>query len=281
MWVDPLSYRFLRGAGLVPAHLGRGPLILMYHSISDSRDSSVNHWSVSVKNFRSHVRILKSKGWTTVCVKNLIQAYSLPQRTVAITFDDGYADNFEHAFRVLSEFGMRATWFVVSNDIGTQASWKDNDNLKQRMLNLKQLKEMINAGMEIGAHTRTHARLTELSPAEIKEEVAGSKKDLEDMLGVQITSFAYPYGLFNDECVETVRKAGFTIACTTRTGWFGSEPDLLRVRRVSVFYEDNLSVFARKIAFADNDVSWPRMTRYIFARLRDRLLVPQQKNSNV
>ncbi len=149
------------------------------------------------------------------------------------------------------------------------------------MLNLKQLKEMINAGMEIGAHTRTHARLTELSPAEIKEEVAGSKKDLEDMLGVQITSFAYPYGLFNDECVETVRKAGFTIACTTRTGWFGSEPDLLRVRRVSVFYEDNLSVFARKIAFADNDVSWPRMTRYIFARLRDRLLVPQQKNSNV
>lgn len=271
MWIDPLSRRFLNGAGLIPARQGRGPVVLMYHSISNGRMSPANQWSVSARNFKNQLSLLQSEGWTSVCVSDLLHADSLPPRTVVITFDDGYADNFEHVFRILSDCGMRSTWFIVSRDVGKLSSWKDANNQVRPMLAAQQLREMAASGIEIGAHTRTHARLPEMDMMRIEEEVTGSKKDLEDMLGLPITSFAYPYGLFNEKCVETVKKAGFTVACTSRTGWFGSDPDLLRVRRVAIFSHDRLSTFARKLAFADTNVAWDRMVNYLFTRIRSKV----------
>ena len=139
------------------------------------------------------------------------------------------------------------------------------------MMNWDEIKELQNAGMEIGSHTRTHPRLTEVDRERLKSEVAGSKKDLEDIIGMPVESFAYPYGLLDDKSVKAVRAAGYRAACTTRTGWFGSERDALLIRRVAVFPEDSLSAFARKLVFADNEVSWSRMTRYMASRFRARL----------
>ena len=260
MWIDPLSERFLSGAGLIPTREGRGPVVLMYHSISPATKTPADRWSVSVNNFKKQLGLLKSKGWTTVCVRDLLKADSLPLRAVVITFDDGYADNYENGFKLLKEYGMCGTWFAVSQKIGAP-----------NRLNAKQLREIAASGMEIGAHTRTHARLPELGRKEIEAEVAGSKKDLEDLLGIPIMSFAYPYGLFDEVCVEVVKISGFDIACTTRTGWFGSEPDLFRVRRIAVFPNDSISMFARKLAFAGANVSWRRMFDYFISRVRSRV----------
>ena len=259
-WIDPFSNRLLSGAGLIPADEGRGPVVLMYHSISRGRKKPPDRWGVSEENFKKQLGLLKSKGWTTICVRDLLMADPLPQRTAVITFDDGYADNFEYAFRYLADYKMCATWFIVSHKIG-----------KPSRLDAMQLRHMAASGMEIGAHTRTHARLPELDDAKIEDEVSGSKKDIEDMFGLPVTSFAYPYGLFNDACVEAVRRAGFKVACTTRTGWFGSETDLMRVRRVAVFPYDSLSVFARKVAFAGTDVRWRSMAGYFIDRIRSRV----------
>jgi peptidoglycan/xylan/chitin deacetylase (PgdA/CDA1 family) len=234
----------------------------MYHSITPKDRPPIDRWEVSVNKFQDQIHLLKSEGWTTVCVRDLMHADSLPPRTVVITFDDGYADNFENAFKVLAKYGMRATWFIVSQRVGKQQSWLDSS----------QIREMAALGMEIGAHTRTHARLIELGVKKIEEEVRGSKSDLEDVLGLPVTSFAYPFGLFNDECVEAVRESRFQAACTTRTGWFGSETDLLRVRRVAVFSHDSLSAFARKIVFATSNVSWKKMAEYTADRIKSRLL---------
>ena len=256
-----MSKRLLKGAGLIPASQGRGPVVLMYHSIIPKGKKPLDRWELSVSNFYSQISLLKSEGWTTACVRDLLEAESLPLRTVVITFDDGYSDNFKNAFRRLAEYGMRATWFIVSKRVDKQ-SW----------LSSSQLHEMAAAGMEIGAHTRTHVRLPELNRSEIEDEVIGSKKELEAMLSLPIKSFAYPYGLFNEESVEAVRKAGFQIACTTRTGWFGSAPDILRVRRVAVFSHDSLSSFARKLAFATSEVSWKQMMRYTIGRIKSRFL---------
>lgn len=269
MWIDPLTKRLLDRAGLVPASKGRGPVVLMYHSISSSESS---RWALSERRFLEQVRLLSSEGWKTACVSDLLNAEVLPPRTVVLTFDDGYADNFEHGFNCLTRYGMKATWFVVSGDVGRRSSWSDDDNPSRSMLGSMQLREMAQAGMEVGAHTRTHPRLPGLDAEAIADEVAGSKKDLEYILGNEVTSFAYPYGLFNKDCVEAVRKAGFKVACTTRTGWFGSDPDMLRVRRVAVFSDDSLSTFARKLVFADNEVDWGRMTDYVISRMRSRIL---------
>ncbi|MBI5469663.1 MAG: polysaccharide deacetylase family protein [Deltaproteobacteria bacterium] len=241
----------------------------MYHSISSSSGS---RWAVSEKAFEEQIRLLVAEGWKTACVRDLFDAEGLPPRTVVLTFDDGYADNFEHGFNCLTRYGMKATWFVVSGDVGRRSSWSDDDNPSRSMLSSMQLREMAQAGMEIGAHTRTHPRLPGLDIEAIADEVTGSKKDLEDILGSEVTSFAYPYGLLNEDCVKAVKDAGFKAACTTRTGWFGSDPDMLRVRRVAVFSDDSLSTFARKLVFADNEVDWGRMTNYMASRVRARIL---------
>jgi len=259
--IDPFSRRLFSGAGLIPAHEGRGPVVLMYHSISRGRNKPPDRWGVSEANFKKQLGLLKSKGWTTVCVRDLLKADSLPPRTAVITFDDGYADNFEYGFKLLDEYGMRGTCFIVSQKVGAPSR-----------LNTKQVKEMAASGIEIGAHTRTHARLPDLDAAQIEEEISGSKRDIEDILGLPVMSFSYPYGLFNDICVEAVRRAGFKVACTTRTGWFGSEPDIMRVRRVAVFSFDSLSTFARKVAFAGTDVSWGNMANYFIDRIRSRVV---------
>ncbi|RNC69642.1 MAG: polysaccharide deacetylase family protein [Desulfuromonadales bacterium] len=272
MVIDPLSQRLLNGAGLTPASQGRGPVVLMYHSITSGDSAPDSRWAVSEKSFREQLRLLKSEGWHTVCVHDLEQRKALTPKSVVITFDDGFADNYENGLAHLLTIGFKATWFVVSGDVGGVSRWRDNDAPQRPMLNGTQLREMAAAGMEIGAHTRTHARLIELDQSTIDDEVRGSRQDLEDMLGHPVTSFAYPYGRFNEASIEAVRRAGFRVACTTRTGWLGSEPDPLRVRRVAVFANDDLSTFARKIVFADTNVSWSRMARYVTSRITSRLV---------
>jgi len=263
MYVDPLTRRLLRGAGKVPSNQGRGPVVLMYHSISQER----SRWALPQKKFLEQIRLLASEGWTTLCVRDLVGGRPLPERAAVLTFDDGYSDNFNGAFLPLAASGMKATWFMVSGAVGKGSHWDAGEPMK--MLERVQLLEMDKAGMEIGSHTRTHPRLTEAR--DLKGETAGSKEDIEEITGKPVVSFAYPYGLLDDKSVKAVRAAGYRAACTTRTGWFGSERDALLIRRVAVFPEDSLSAFARKLVFADNEVSWSRMTRYMASRFRARL----------
>lgn len=258
----------IKGAGLIPVSEGRGPVVLMYHSVESKINSGPNVWSVSAATFRSHLRLLQSERWHTACIRELRYAESLPLRTVLITFDDGFENNFDNGFRLLREADMKATWFVVTNSIGKYSHWEQENVPSKPMLSVEQLKEMVEAGMEVGAHTRNHRRLAGINAELLWDEVLGSKEDLEGILGHPVVSFAYPYGEFNDPCVEAVRDAGYRVACSARPGWFGSEPDLLRVRRVSVFSHDNASVLARKLAFADNNVGWWRMAKYASDRLR-------------
>lgn len=271
MWIDPLSCRLFKGAGMIPATGGRGPVVLMYHSIEPDNKRPSNMWSVSVTKFREQIELLRSNGWHTARVCDLESAEKLPLRTVIITFDDGYANTFENGFELLLEQGMCATWFIVTRDIGKRSGWTDPEVPDWSILSRHQLRQMAAAGMEIGAHTRTHSHLPELDPPTIWDEVLGSRKDLEDILGLPVTSFAYPYGQYNEDCITAVRKAGYRVACSTRTGWFGSDSDLLQVRRVAVFSHDDFATFARKLAFADNEVGWWKMTKYAAGRIRSRL----------
>lgn len=269
--LDPLTRRLLRGAGTVPASSGRGPVVLMYHSIVSKRSADHDEWTISRAMFERHLRLLSSEGWHTACVSDLRHPKALPQKTVAITFDDGYADNYENGFALLQEAAMRATWFVVTNEIGGRSVWVEHDAGVKPLLTPAQLKEMAAAGMEIGGHTRSHPRLSRLDPLEMESEILGGKQDLEGILGKQVSSFAYPFGDFNAASVDAVRKAGYEIACTARPGWLGSDSNPLLVRRVSVFPKDGPGVLARKLVFADNAVGWVRMLVYARDRLAFRL----------
>lgn len=262
--LDPVSKMLLSGAGR------RGPVVLMYHSVEPGGRRPAWHWAVSQRNFEAQLDLLASGGWHSHTVAELGDGGQVPERSVILTFDDGYRDNFA-AFAAIAERGMRGTLFMVSGDVGGRASWGVDPNSGRAMLDRGELKELLAAGMEIGCHTRAHSHLTALGDARLREEVVDSRKELQDLLDDPITSFAYPFGDHDDRVVEAVRQAGYRTACVTRSGWGRVDDDPLRIRRIAVFASDSVATFARKLAFADNEAGWARVGSYYFSRLRSRL----------
>ena len=263
-WLDPVSQTLARGAG---AH---GPLMLMYHAVTPGAGTPPWTWAVSAGRLEAQLDYLVSEGWSAATMSSLLDPGQLPAKTVVLTFDDGYADNLV-AVDMLARRGMRATWFMVSGSVGQPPRWPADGRPEGRLLSARELRDMCAAGMEIGSHTRSHCQLTETAPESWADELRGARDDLEALLGAPVSSFAYPYGKFNDATVEAVRAAGYRAACTTRSGWALRDHDPLRMRRVSVFNQDTLATFARKLAFADNDVSWPRLGAYALDRVKARM----------
>jgi peptidoglycan/xylan/chitin deacetylase (PgdA/CDA1 family) len=189
---------------------------------------------------------------------------------VVITFDDGYADNLA-AFDELQKRGMRATWFVVSGSIGKAPAWPAKGRPEGRLLDCVELREMNAAGMEIGSHTVSHVRLTELDQDRRRFELECSRRQIEDALGCEIRSFAYPYGTWDETCVSAVRDAGYHGACTTQTGWAMRDGNPFLLRRLTVFNCDTVGTLMRKLCFASHDVSWPSITHQLLRRALTRL----------
>jgi peptidoglycan/xylan/chitin deacetylase (PgdA/CDA1 family) len=243
--------------------------MLMYHAVVPGPGTPAWPWAVSADGFEAQIDYLQDNGWTSRTMAELAASKS-PPRTVVITFDDGYANNLA-AFEMLAKRDMRATWFIVSGSVGQDPKWPADGRPAGRLLSGQELRTMCDAGMEIGSHTQSHCVLTQLDQARVDKELRASKAELEDVLGGVVGSFAYPYGKFDDGIVRSVAAAGYTAACTTRTGWATRDGDPYRLRRVSIMNNDTVSTLARKLALADNDVGWDKLARYGMNRVRARL----------
>ena len=178
-----------------------------------------------------------------------------------------YVDNLA-ACEELQKRGMRATWFIVSGSIGQPPRWPEDGRPAGRLLNADELREMRENGMEVGSHTVSHTRMTGLDDMNLMRELAHSKATLEDLLGSPVDSFAYPYGDWDARCVEAVQQAGYSAACTTRTGWALRDNTPYQLRRLTVFNTDTTSSFARKLYFGSHDVRWRDIARYALRRFR-------------
>jgi len=268
MPIDPITKRLVTREG---RNSSRPPLILMYHGTIPGSGRPANKYSINSRRFRQQLDFLQEYGWNTLCVRDLARSDPLPARSVLITFDDGYKNNFENAFLPLVGQGMRATWFIVSSRIGRHAHWVGPKNPETEMLDAAQLREMAASGMEIASHTSTHPDLTAIAAGLVKQEICKSKEELEDIFGFDITSFAYPHGRYNDLAVNSVLEAGYRLACSVRSGFVNTQLEPFLLRRVTVFADDSLGAFARKLAFATNDARWGKMARYLRNRMADRL----------
>jgi len=261
-WIDPLSRRLHRNSGR------HGPVMLLYHAVTPGRATPEWPWAVSMRQFCNQVDFLAAEGYSTPTVAELvaIPAASWGGRTAVITFDDGYADNLI-ACEALEKRAMRATWFIVSGSIGQPPLWLADDRPQGRLLNASELREMRASGMEIGSHTVSHARLTECGDASLMQELVDSRAALEVALSHAVSSFAYPYGLWDKRSAGALNQAGYTAACTTRTGWALRDNDPYLIRRLTVFNTDTVNTLARKLCFASNDVGWLELARYAFRRI--------------
>ena len=262
MKIDPLT-------ALLNQHAGQqGPVMLMYHSVLPGKGTPAWPWAVSMQRFRDQLDFLATAGYATPTIAELITMpdKQWPARTAVITFDDGYVDNFD-AYEELLKRGMRASWFIVSGSVGQVPLWRANGRPEGRLLNVAELNEMQENGMEIGSHTVNHLRLTEVEDDRLNKELIDSKATLEDMLGKRVSSFAYPYGAWDTRCAEAVRQAGYTAACITRTGWALRDGNPYQLRRLTVFNTDTANTLARMLYFGSHNVRWRDIAGYALRRL--------------
>ena len=174
---------------------------LMYHKIGEAPPGSrLKKLWVTAADFRTQLQYLKDHGYAAITFSDWRDAEdgrkSLPAKPVLITFDDGYQNNYEAAYPLLREFGMKGNVFLVYETMDQYNAWHDPDTEPwTRMLTWSQIREMQDSGVfEFGSHTMKHRCLTEIPLEEARWELTESKKRLEDKLGRECVGFAYPYG---------------------------------------------------------------------------------------
>lgn len=210
---------------------GNGPkiLVLNYHKI-DNMNISL---SVLPKDFDAQMAYLKENGYHTISPQELYASLAedaeLPEKPVLITFDDGYADNYIYAYPILQKYGFKGTIFVITSFMGTQKNY----------INWDQAREMEANGMSIESHTVTHKSMTELSDAQLQDELVNSKKMLEQQLNKKVEFIAYPTGTYNLHIAELVREAGYKGAFTIKYGNVDKASNLYALERVPVFHTEN------------------------------------------
>jgi peptidoglycan/xylan/chitin deacetylase (PgdA/CDA1 family) len=252
-----LSYQYWRGVrGAVSdaamwSSLTRAPIILMYHAVAAAGEAA-GCYVVPLSRFKRQMAWLKLARYRVLRFEDLLD-YRLehrlpPGRSVVLTFDDGYADNRKLAFPILRAHGFSAIFFLVSAAVGGTNGWDTTGELAGRsLLSWTDIREMLNAGMEMGAHTRHHVALRGVPLEESEQEIAGSRADLERELGRKIRAFAYPYGLLDNTTPDAVARAGFDGACCSRSGANDPVVSSYLLRRLEVRGTDSLLQLIRAL----------------------------------
>jgi peptidoglycan/xylan/chitin deacetylase (PgdA/CDA1 family) len=217
--------------------------ILMYHYIRvnpDPRDRLGFGLSVTPADFEAQMTWLAANGYHPIDLQDLERylggARSLPPRPVVLTFDDGYEDFYTTAYPVLRSHHFTAVSYVVTGFLGAP-----------RYMTVAQVIELDAAGIEIGAHTVTHADLTRLAAANMRHEVADSRAMLEGLLKHPVVDFCYPSGKVNAAVVLQVEVAGFRSATTTAAGTTHSLGDRFSWTRVRVAGGESLADFVQRL----------------------------------
>ncbi|MBI5868059.1 MAG: polysaccharide deacetylase family protein [candidate division Zixibacteria bacterium] len=225
--------------------------VLCYHRVIADSDPRRGHgiW-VTASQFEAHLSYLKRVGFHPITFAQLKSVNRLDRREryIILTFDDGYADNYDIAFPLLRKYGFTAVIFPV---LGLKDNaWDTAGDPGQPglpLLNREQIQEMAAFGIEFGSHAMTHRSLPSLTAAEIAAEMTQSKAELEQIVGREVDVIAYPYGEYNDAVKQAAAQSGFRYGVTTDHGPVAISDDLFAIRRIIVFPNTTTYRLARKV----------------------------------
>jgi len=225
-----LFLNFIRGNYVAP--------IVMYHSI-DPDAKPENRIAVSPATFERQMRFLKVHHYNVLPLESLAvlikERKKIPSKAIAITFDDGYKDNYIYAFPILKKYNLPATLFIITDEVNRadRLSWDE-------------IKEMQGSGIiTFGSHALGPEPLINIkSEQDLKKQIFDSKKILEEKLGRRINAFSYPEGRFNNRIRQLVMTAGYKLAVATNPGKRFANDDIFALKRLRISANaHNLFVF--------------------------------------
>ena len=222
--------------------------ILMYHSIEENE----MFFNVQLNDFNKQMAYLKNKGFNVVSLSQLVEwvekKQPIPQKTVVLTFDDGYQDNYFNAWPILKKYNFPATIFLAPNLIGQTTRSKQNISFK--ILDWAQIQEIHQSGLiDFQPHSLTHQRLNKITLPEAESEIKESKDIIEKRLNKKCYFFAYPGGHFNKAIIRILKENGFKAALTVNSGLVDKNSDLFELPRQSINSETNMVQFKGKLKF--------------------------------
>ncbi len=210
--------------------------VLMYHSVGDNG----RFFTVTPDMFKAQMKALKESGVKVISLQKLVNQISSGnlERSVVITFDDGYADLYNEALPLLREYRFPATVFLSTGLLGK--AFKELP-----LLSWTQVKEM--SGIDFQPHGHNHQKLNLLSSNDAKKEIQLSKQAIRSKLGKKAEFLAYPSGKYSDETVRILSDLGFKAAVTVKQGFVLKNCRLLEIPRIAVDSTTPLSFFKRVI----------------------------------
>ncbi|MFI5251238.1 MAG: polysaccharide deacetylase family protein [Bacteroidota bacterium] len=238
--------------------------VLMYHRVVDDRKISDKHWtSVHVDDFRRQLELLEQWGFTPITFRDyrlfLEGRLDLPKKPIILTFDDGYLDTYEVAFPVMQEFGFKAVIFVLGDKNVKTNYWDHNPEIPDApLMNGRQIVEMHEAGFEIGSHSLSHPRLTELTEDQTWEQICRSRILLEILLDAPVHTISYPFGLINDSIKEATKHAGYRFGCGVGSGPAIFGDDHFEIRRITILGRTTAAGFALRLLTPFQYYEWTR-----------------------
>ena len=233
-------------------------IVLTYHSIRD--DQKRPDISVPTSMFRRQMAYLRKRFNVLPLhelLKNRARRAVMSKDELAITFDDGYKDNFLNAFAILREYKLPATIFLISAQIGKNDEFLKPDEIKIMQAN----------NVEFASHTAHHLVLAEVDSKTAEEEITSSKAELENILNDKVEFFAYPKGKkkhFNERTKALIEKAGYKAAFTTENGAINSKSDFFALNRIGI---RNCPLFVFKVRLWGIFESWPFLLIRKFLKL--------------
>ena len=219
-------------------HNDKGIPILMYHSIGFEQG---NLAKVTKDNFKEQMKYLKDNGYVTLTLNDaydfFISNKPVPEKSIVLTFDDGYEDNYVEVLPIIKEFKFKATIFVITDLVDKNPDYMTS----------VQLKEMQDNGFDIESHTTNHENLKESSYEKQVKSLQDSKASLEKTLGKKIEYLAYPYGEYSNETLNAVTQVGYKMAVGTAGRWSDKGDGILTLDRVFISGAASLDIFIERI----------------------------------
>jgi peptidoglycan/xylan/chitin deacetylase (PgdA/CDA1 family) len=253
--------------------------ILAYHEICDlpKEINRIHSYNVTPSAFKDQMGFLYKNNYSVMrleeVISSLTQNRELPHKSVVITFDDGYRNNYTNAFPVLKRFNFPATIFLATDYIGTNKVFPwfrdllgEDEEVKENWIPMswREVREMSKDGITFGSHTCSHANIRQMSKSTFEEEIERSKDLIEGQIDKNINLFSYPFSFpkyrrrYRD-LINKTRKAllgrGYWGACTTIIGTNSLKSDPFCLRRIQIKNTDNLFSFRAKVVGANNWVS--------------------------